>query len=47
MLTDPTPLIDKLEKMEGIRMLSIRDIGAMKMIAIYDNGGRPKGFVDT
>jgi hypothetical protein len=46
MLTDPTPLIDKLEKMEGIRMLSIKDIGAMKMNAIYDDGGRLKDFAD-
>jgi hypothetical protein len=46
MLTDPTPLIDKLEKIEGIRMLSIRDIGAMKMNAIYDDGGRLKDFAD-
>jgi hypothetical protein len=46
MLTDPTPLIDNLEKIEGIRMLSIRDIGAMKMNAIYDDGGRLKDFAD-
>jgi hypothetical protein len=46
MLTDPTPLIDKLEKIEGIRMLSIRDIGAMKLNAIYDDGGRLKDFAD-
>jgi len=46
MLTDPTPLIDKLQIVEGIRMLSIRDIGAMKMNAIYDDGGRLKDFAD-
>jgi hypothetical protein len=46
MLTDPTPLVDKVENTAGIRMLSLRDIGAMKMIAIFDNGGRLKDFAD-
>jgi len=46
MLTDPTRLIDKLEQIGGIRMLSIRDIGAMKMNAIFDDGGRLKDFAD-
>jgi hypothetical protein len=45
-LTDPYPLIDPVEKIDGIRMLSLRDIGAMKMSAIYDDGERQKDFVD-
>lgn len=46
-LADPYPLIDPAERIDGIRMLSIRDIGAMKMSAIYDDGGRLKDFVDV
>jgi hypothetical protein len=46
MLTDPNPTIDKIENMEGIRMLSMRDIGAMKMTAMFDNGRRMKDFAD-
>ncbi len=43
---DPLPLIDDVKKIDGIRMLSLRDIGAMKMAAIYDDGGRLKDFAD-
>lgn len=46
MLTDRHPLVDKLDDIDGVRMLSIRDIGAMKMAAIYDDGGRLKDFAD-
>lgn len=46
MIYDPDPLIDKVEKNEGIRMPSLRDIGALKLSAIYDNGKRLKDFVD-
>jgi hypothetical protein len=45
-LTDPFPLIDPIEQVDRIRMLSLRDIGAMKMSAIYDDGGRLKDFAD-
>jgi hypothetical protein len=46
MMRDPHPPIDKPENMEGVRMLSIRDIGAMKMYAVHDDGGRLKDFAD-
>ena len=46
MINDPHPLIDKVESIEGIRMLSLRDIGAQKLTAIYDNGRRLKDFAD-
>jgi hypothetical protein len=32
--------------MDGIRMLSTRDIGAMKMSAIYEYGGQLKDYAD-
>jgi hypothetical protein len=47
MLTDPNPVIDKIENIDGIRMPSMRDIGAMKMTAMFDNGDRMKDFADT
>ncbi|WP_127130712.1 nucleotidyl transferase AbiEii/AbiGii toxin family protein [Pseudoflavitalea rhizosphaerae] len=40
------PLVEKLEIIENIRMVSLLDIGAMKLNAIYDNGTRLKDFVD-
>src|SRR5579863_2759900 len=39
LMRDPHPMIDKPEIMEGLRMLSTRDIGAMKMNAIHNTGG--------
>jgi hypothetical protein len=45
-MRDPHPLIDKLENTAGVRMLSIRDIGAMKMYSVHDDGGRLKDFAD-
>jgi hypothetical protein len=45
-MRDPHPLIDKPENVEGVRMLSIRDIGAMKMYSVHDDGGRLKDFAD-
>jgi hypothetical protein len=45
-MREPHPLIDKPEIIEGLRMLSIRDIGAMKMNAVYEDGGRIKDFAD-
>ena len=40
------PLVGELETVEGIRMISLLDIAAMKLNAIYDNGTRLKDFVD-
>ena len=40
------PLIKPVENIEGIRMLSLEDIGAMKLHAIVNNGTRLKDFVD-
>jgi hypothetical protein len=39
-------LVGNLEVVEGIRMVSLLDIGAMKLNAIYNNGTRLKDFVD-
>src|ERR1700722_8046583 len=44
MMRDPHPPIDKSENMEGVKMLSIRDIGAMKINAVHDDGGGLKAF---
>jgi Nucleotidyl transferase AbiEii toxin, Type IV TA system len=41
------PLINKVEEAEGIRMLSLQDIGAMKLNAIHGNGTRLKDFIDV
>jgi Nucleotidyl transferase AbiEii toxin, Type IV TA system len=46
LMREPHPLIDTPEKREGLRMLSIRDIGAMKMYAVHNGGGRLKDFAD-
>jgi hypothetical protein len=40
------PLIGNLETIEGIRMVSLLDIGAMKLNAIFHFGKRLKDFVD-
>jgi hypothetical protein len=40
------PLVNKVEQVEGIRMLSLQDIGAMKLNAIHGNGTRLKDFID-
>ena len=40
------PLVGTVETVEGIRMISLLDIAAMKLNAIYDNGTRLKDFVD-
>ncbi len=40
------PLINKVQITEGVRMLSLEDIGAMKLNAILYNGTRLKDFVD-
>lgn len=41
------PLIKPVEVNEGIRMLSLEDIGAMKLHAIVQNGSRLKDFIDV
>jgi predicted neuraminidase len=38
--------VEDLEIIEGIRMVSLKDIGAMKLNAIFGNGTRLKDFVD-
>lgn len=46
LLSHQYPLIDDLDIMEGVRMVSLKDIGAMKLNAIYNSGRRLKDFVD-
>jgi predicted nucleotidyltransferase component of viral defense system len=44
----PYPLIDEpYISEEGIRMVGLKDIAAMKLLAINDNGTRLKDFVDV
>lgn len=45
-LSHQYPLVDKVQVVEGVRMLSLTDIGAMKLNAILYNGTRLKDFVD-
>lgn len=40
------PLLNSIEKVDNIRMISIEDIGAMKLHAIHQSGERYKDFVD-
>lgn len=40
-------LVKPVEITEGIRMLSLQDIGAMKLQAIVQNGTRLKDFIDV
>lgn len=46
LLAHKYPLVEDVEINDGIRMVSLRDIGAMKLNAIYNNGTRLKDFVD-
>jgi hypothetical protein len=46
LITHQYPILKPIEKTEGIRMLSIEDIAAMKMHAIFQSGSRLKDFVD-
>jgi hypothetical protein len=41
------PLLKEPEIEEGIRMYSLNDVAAMKLVAISDNGSRLKDFVDV
>jgi Nucleotidyl transferase AbiEii toxin, Type IV TA system len=45
-LTHDAPMIDKVETIAGIRLVSLKEIGAMKLNAIHGNGTRLKDFVD-
>lgn len=47
LLAHKYPLIDDVEIIDGIRILSLKDISAMKLNAIYNNGTRLKDFVDV
>ena len=40
------PLVEKIDILDEIRMVSLLDIGAMKLNAIYNSGKRLKDFVD-
>ena len=46
LLAHQYPLIKPLQEIEGIRMLSLEDIGAMKLHAIVNSGNRYKDFID-
>lgn len=45
-VTHNYPLLNSVEKAEGVRMISNEDIGAMKLHAIHQSGNRYKDFVD-
>lgn len=45
-LTHNYPLLNTVETIEGVRMISNEDIGAMKLHAIHQSGSRYKDFVD-
>lgn len=40
------PWQESIRTIEGVRLASLRDIGAMKVFAIFQNGTRIKDFVD-
>lgn len=46
LLAHQYPILNQVEIKEGIRMLSLEDIGAMKLSAILNSGTRLKDFVD-
>ena len=46
LLAHQYPILNQVEIKEGIRMLSLEDIGAMKLNAILNSGTRLKDFVD-
>ena len=45
-VTHNYPLLNSAETIEGVRMISNEDIGAMKLHAIHQSGNRYKDFVD-
>jgi hypothetical protein len=46
LLSHQYPLIGDLEVVDGVRIVSLEDIAAMKLNAIYGSGRRLKDFVD-
>src|SRR5579872_2087641 len=46
LLSHQYPLVKEIDFVEGIRMASLLDIGAMKLNAIFNSGQRFKDFVD-
>jgi len=46
LLSHPNPLIKPLVTMEGIRMASLEDLGAMTLKAIIEDGSRFTDFID-
>jgi hypothetical protein len=40
------PLLKPVQEFDGIRLVSLEDIGAMKLNAITRSGDRPKDFID-
>jgi hypothetical protein len=46
LLSHQYPLVDNIDYAEGVRMVSLLDIGAMKLNAIFGSGQRLKDFVD-
>lgn len=46
LLSHKYPLVEGIDVVENVRMVSLRDIGAMKLNAIYNNGTRIKDFID-
>jgi hypothetical protein len=47
LITHAYPLVNSLQKIEGIRFASMEDIAAMKLNAIIGNGTRLKDFIDV
>ena len=45
-ITFNTPLCEQIQNIGGIRLFSLQDIIAMKLLAIADNGTRLKDFID-
>jgi hypothetical protein len=45
-LTHQYPLVENINLIDGVRMVSLLDIGAMKLNAIFNSGKRLKDFVD-
>lgn len=45
-ITHQYPWQENMQNMEGVRLASLKDIGAMKLHTIFQNGTRIKDFVD-
>ena len=46
LLSHKYPLVTNIDIIDGVRMVSLLDIGAMKLNAIFNSGKRLKDFVD-